>query len=254
MPHKTLDIGRDTTLYMAAVLILMGGAGLLTHWLGIVYPLRSVLLPDTPHDEQADMAQCLLRLVARPYRIDDHELYLSASIGIAMSHDAIDQPMKLIQQADMAMYRAKQQGRNAYQWFTREITRRVNERLAMRNKLQEAIDGKRFELHYQPLYDRRLRGSPAALESPGKGVCAAERVHPGGGGDRPGHADQPVDARASVSRHALPRLTGGRGPEGGGEPLSRAVPSHGVPEDVEPFAGQLEASLKAGRLSESDMP
>ncbi|QOR39670.1 PAS domain S-box protein [Billgrantia diversa] len=47
MSHKTLDIARDTTLYTAAaVLILMGGAGLLTYWLGIVYPLRSVLLPD----------------------------------------------------------------------------------------------------------------------------------------------------------------------------------------------------------------
>ncbi|MCE9665947.1 EAL domain-containing protein [Halomonas sp. M5N1S17] len=112
------------------------------------------LLPDATQEEQAEMAKRLLQLVARPYRIDHHELHLSASIGIAISNDTIDQPMELIQQADMAMYRAKQQGRNAYQWFTREITTRVNERLVMRNELQDAIDSQRLELYYQPLYDQ----------------------------------------------------------------------------------------------------
>ncbi|MBZ0328765.1 EAL domain-containing protein [Halomonas sp. ANAO-440] len=111
------------------------------------------LLPATPHDVQAQMAKRLLKLLARPYRIERHELHLSASIGIAVSSDAVDQPMELIQQADMAMYRAKQQGRNAYQWFTHEITRRVNERLVMRNELQDAIDTQRLQLYYQPLYD-----------------------------------------------------------------------------------------------------
>ena len=113
-----------------------------------------VLLPDAPHDAQAKMAKRLLQLVASPYRIDHHELHLSASIGIAISNDTIDQPMELIQQADMAMYKAKQQGRNAYQWFTSAITMRVNERLVMRNELQDAIDGQRLELYYQPLYDQ----------------------------------------------------------------------------------------------------
>ncbi|AMD00610.1 EAL domain-containing protein [Halomonas chromatireducens] len=111
------------------------------------------LLPATPHDVQAQMAKRLLKLLARPYRIERHELHLSASIGIAVSSDAVEQPMELIQQADMAMYRAKQQGRNAYQWFTHEITRRVNERLVMRNELQDAIDTQRLQLYYQPLYD-----------------------------------------------------------------------------------------------------
>ncbi|MFQ3787863.1 EAL domain-containing protein [Halomonas sp. A29] len=113
-----------------------------------------VLMPDATQEEQAKMAESLLRLVAHPYGIDHHELHLSASIGIAISSDTIDQPMELIQQADMAMYMAKQQGRNAYQWFTCDITTRVNERLAMRNELQDAIDGQRLELYYQPLFDQ----------------------------------------------------------------------------------------------------
>ncbi|UYG02611.1 EAL domain-containing protein [Halomonas sp. LR3S48] len=113
-----------------------------------------ILMPDATQEAQAEMAESLLQLVAHPYSIDHHELHLSASIGIAISNDAIVQPMELIQQADMAMYMAKQQGRNAYQWFTQDITARVNERLMMRNELQDAIDGQRLELYYQPLYDQ----------------------------------------------------------------------------------------------------
>jgi len=113
-----------------------------------------VLMTGATLQEQADMAENLLRLVAQPYAIDQYELHLSASIGIAISNEAIVQPMELIQQADMAMYLAKQQGRNAYQWFTRDITLRVNERLALRNELQDAIDGNRLELHYQPICDQ----------------------------------------------------------------------------------------------------
>ncbi|WP_442907183.1 putative bifunctional diguanylate cyclase/phosphodiesterase [Billgrantia diversa] len=113
-----------------------------------------VLMPDATQDELAAMAESLLQLVACPYSIDRHELHLSASIGIAIGNNTIVQPMELIQQADMAMYMAKQQGRNAYQWFTREITTRVNERLVMRNELQDAIDEQRLELYYQPLYDQ----------------------------------------------------------------------------------------------------
>ncbi|MDT0590068.1 EAL domain-containing protein [Halomonas sp. PAR8] len=115
-----------------------------------------VLLLNDPGDEQRAMevAERLLDLVARPYRIEGHELHLTASIGIAVNVDRHTRPMELIQQADMAMYRAKQQGRNTYQWFTPEITKRVSERVALRSELQEAIDTDSFELHYQPLFDR----------------------------------------------------------------------------------------------------
>jgi len=114
-----------------------------------------ILLNGLKEEEQAlEVAERLLELVARPYRIEGHELHLTASIGIAVSADDGTPPMELIQQADMAMYRAKQQGRNAYQWFTPEITARVGERVALRNELQEAIETEAFELHYQPLFGR----------------------------------------------------------------------------------------------------
>ncbi|MFP4263875.1 MAG: EAL domain-containing protein, partial [Halomonas sp.] len=105
-------------------------------------------------EEVLEVAERLLELVARPYRIEDHELHLTASIGIAVGTNDGTPSMELIQQADMAMYRAKQQGRNACQWFTPEITSRVGERVALRNELQEAIEAQAFELHYQPLFSR----------------------------------------------------------------------------------------------------
>ncbi|TDO16809.1 EAL domain-containing protein [Halomonas ventosae] len=128
-----------------------------------------VVLPELHHEEQAlQVAERLLSIVARPYRIGEHELSLSCSIGIAVSTTELTQAMELIQQADMAMYRAKQQGRNAYQCFTPEITRRVGDRVALRNELQEAIDLQNFELHYQPLIDRqgRVVGMEALLRWP----------------------------------------------------------------------------------------
>ncbi|MCL7939291.1 EAL domain-containing protein [Halomonas sp. ATCH28] len=128
-----------------------------------------VLLPDLDTDDQAlQVAERLLSIIARPYRVGEHELSLSCSIGIAVSTSALSQPLELIQQADMAMYLAKQQGRNACQWYTPEITQRLGDRVALRNELQEAIDVQAFELHYQPLIDRqgRVAGVEALLRWP----------------------------------------------------------------------------------------
>ncbi|MDT8879238.1 EAL domain-containing protein [Halomonas saccharevitans] len=128
-----------------------------------------VLLPDLHDPTQADtVAERLLSIVARPYRVGEHELSLSCSIGIAVSTAEMEQPLELIQQADMAMYRAKQQGRNACQWFSPEIIHRMGDRVALRNELQEAIEARDFELHYQPLIDRegRVAGVEALLRWP----------------------------------------------------------------------------------------
>ena len=127
------------------------------------------LLPDLHAPVEArEVAERLLSIVARPYRVGEHELSLSCSIGIAISGAEVEHPLELIQQADMAMYRAKQQGRNACQWFTPEIIHRMGDRVALRNELQEAIEAHAFELHYQPLIDRegRVAGMEALLRWP----------------------------------------------------------------------------------------
>ena len=111
-----------------------------------------ILLPDLSREEEAiRLVESLLTCVRAPCRVGKHELYVGASVGIAFLDKALENPVELIQQADMAMYRAKQKGRNAWECFTHEINDEVNARMALRNDLQEAIEAENFELHYQPL-------------------------------------------------------------------------------------------------------
>ncbi len=113
-----------------------------------------ILLPKLHQEEAAvRLAERLLTCIGRPYRVEEHEFYIGASVGIAFLHDGLHNPVELIQQADMAMYRAKQRGRNAWECFTDELNDEVSARMALRNDLQEAIEAGSFELHYQPLLD-----------------------------------------------------------------------------------------------------
>lgn len=115
-----------------------------------------VLLPDLPADEEVvSVAERLLACIARPYSVQGIDLHLSASIGVTLSDGHIERPMQLIQQADMAMYQAKQQGRNNIQWYTRDLNQRVCERASLRNDLQKAIEAQSLRLHYQPQIDAR---------------------------------------------------------------------------------------------------
>lgn len=128
-----------------------------------------LLMTDITREEQVlALVERLMLEIARPYLIGGHELYLTCSIGIALSDPAMTEPRELIQQADMAMYKAKQQGRNAYHWHTGEITEQLGERVRLRNDLQEAIVSGRMELHYQPLIarDGTLAGVEALLRWP----------------------------------------------------------------------------------------
>ncbi len=125
-----------------------------------------LLMTDVTREEQVlALVERLMVEVSRPYLIEGHELYLTCSVGIALSDPTMAEPRELIQQADMAMYKAKQQGRNAYHWYTQAINEQLGERVTLRNDLQEAIASGRMELHYQPLIacDGTLAGVEALL-------------------------------------------------------------------------------------------
>ncbi|MDW7745228.1 EAL domain-containing protein [Halomonas sp.] len=110
-----------------------------------------VLLPDLAHeDDVMPVVERLLARVSAPYHIDGNELRITASIGITLSDGKIERPMQLIQQADLAMYKAKHQGRNTSQWYTGDLNQKVSERVSLRNALQRAIEEQQFELYYQP--------------------------------------------------------------------------------------------------------
>ncbi|MBT2786634.1 MULTISPECIES: EAL domain-containing protein [unclassified Halomonas] len=110
-----------------------------------------VLLPDLAH--QNDVIQVVERVLqglSPPYSYRGSELRITASIGIAINDGSIKKPRQLIQQADLAMYKAKRRGRNTYHWYTEDLNRKVSERVSLRSALQHAIEQQQFELHYQP--------------------------------------------------------------------------------------------------------
>ncbi len=143
-----------------------------------------ILLPNLQREEEAlFLTELVLEQLARPHTLGAHQIYLTASIGIATSAAAIDDPSELIRQADMAMYRAKQRGRNTYEWHTPDITAEVTERLTLRRELEQAIQRKEFSLHFQPILEAgtgRIHGAEALLRwhHPDKGLVSPARFIP----------------------------------------------------------------------------
>lgn len=115
-----------------------------------------LLLPDLGHpDEAEDVAVRLLDELNKPHKVSGHELHVSASIGIAVNRGGLDEPERLLQHADMAMYKAKQQGRNTYQMYTDDLDSTLSQRVTLRSELQEAIEHGHLSMHYQPLLNRQ---------------------------------------------------------------------------------------------------
>ncbi|MCA1767046.1 MAG: diguanylate cyclase, partial [Idiomarina sp.] len=110
-------------------------------------------LPELKHQSDAVfIAERFIEAMQRPFYIEGTELHLSASAGIAVTESYDDDPLKLVQQADIAMYEAKRQGHGTYQWFDQQLDNQVAKTLRIRNSLQNGIDNQEFELHYQPQF------------------------------------------------------------------------------------------------------
>ena len=109
------------------------------------------------------VAQKLLDSLRAPMHVDDHELFVSASIGISgYPRDGRD-AATLQRNADSAMYRAKNLGRNNYQTFSPEISAMALESLEIENALRHALEHKEFQLRYQP--QKTIGGRLAGLEA-----------------------------------------------------------------------------------------
>jgi len=88
-----------------------------------------------------------------PFEISGHELFLTASTGIALFPQDGESVERLIQNADVAMAKAKKRGKNRFLYYTRELSAKAQERLMMESHLHHALDRNEFVLHYQPQYD-----------------------------------------------------------------------------------------------------
>ncbi|MEW8010550.1 MAG: EAL domain-containing protein [Candidatus Thiodiazotropha sp.] len=138
-----------------------------------------VLLLEEQTDAQhaAVVARKLLDLFSRPMIIGEHELVVTASIGITLYPNDGEDSDKLIRHADRAMYDAKQQGRNTYRFFTQALTEGALERLMMENHLRHAVTRNELILHYQPIVNletRQLQGIEALVrwQHPEHGLIA----------------------------------------------------------------------------------
>jgi diguanylate cyclase len=111
-------------------------------------------------------ANQLLRSFAAPFEVRGMQLLASGSIGIALFPDDGDDFESLLQRADMAMYQAKDAGRNTYRFFHQEMNTNVVEHVQLISGLRQALREQEFVLHYQPIVDlasRKLVSTEALL-------------------------------------------------------------------------------------------
>ena len=138
----------------------------------------TLVLEDIKHiDEISRIAQRIITSLGVPFNLEGHQIFVGASIGITVyPFDDIDLD-NLIRNADAAMYQAKAQGRNNFQYYTDDLNANAEERLWLESELRQALERNQFELVYQPklnLRSNRISGVEALLRwrSPEKGLVS----------------------------------------------------------------------------------
>ncbi len=148
----------------------------------------AVILPQLPQVEAAALvAQRLLSVLCRPFDVDGRELFVTASIGVAVfPHDGSD-PQQLLKHADAALTHAKHRGRNTFVFYSADLEQRAVERLGLSNQLRRALERDELAIHFQPKVradgcivacEAMLRWSHPQLGavSPGRFIPLAEEI------------------------------------------------------------------------------
>jgi diguanylate cyclase (GGDEF)-like protein len=113
-----------------------------------------ILLANIKHfGDVTNLANKVLHALSRPFKIKEREVFTSTSIGISFFPDDADTAEKLIRNADLAMYQAKERGRNAYMFFSDEMNEQLIQRREMQNALRDAVKRNEFTLFYQDQID-----------------------------------------------------------------------------------------------------
>ncbi|NHQ89920.1 putative bifunctional diguanylate cyclase/phosphodiesterase [Janthinobacterium lividum] len=114
-----------------------------------------IVEPADDASEMASVARKILAVLAPPFDLEGHQLYVSASIGVSLYPFDAQDVATLTRNADTAMYHAKHQGKNRYAVFKAEMELRAQRRLRMEANLRRALQNEELYLHYQPQIDLR---------------------------------------------------------------------------------------------------
>jgi diguanylate cyclase (GGDEF)-like protein/PAS domain S-box-containing protein len=143
-----------------------------------------ILLSNIAHAEDAARsAGKILSALGMPYRVKEHDLQITASIGIGVYPDDGTDAETLVKHADIAMLNAKESGRNNYQFFTQEMNQHAVERQSLESGLRHALDRREFLLYYQPKMDlenEAITGVEALIRwrQPGNGFVFPDKFIP----------------------------------------------------------------------------
>lgn len=116
--------------------------------------------------QAANLARMVLAEVGKAYYVDEQEVFLTASVGIALCPKDAENVIDLIRNADAAMYHSKQNGGNSFAFYSPEMNAAAVERLMLRSKLRRALERDELVMFYQPkidLHDGRIVGAEALL-------------------------------------------------------------------------------------------
>ena len=131
-----------------------GDAGVIARFGGDEFVVLQA--PITSPQQGESLAQSILTNLGGTYDLDGYKVVASASVGIAIAESKID-PDQFLRNADMALYRAKSEGRGTWRWFEASMEARAQARRTLELDLRHALETEAFELHYQPLFNLKTR-------------------------------------------------------------------------------------------------
>jgi len=144
----------------------------------------TILLTDVSSVQDVRVvAEKILKSMSKPIRVKGQDILTSVSIGITIAPDDSTDTNVLMKNADLAMYSAKEQGRNNFQFFSEDMNHSILEHLALEKEIKEAMERNQFTLFYQPkvsLFDYRTTGVETLIrwEHPDKGMISPDHFIP----------------------------------------------------------------------------